>query len=107
MEIVCSRKYGPHDRTKAGESKRDWRLVWMNGNAAFMESLKIYPDNHLFTLFSDLLLIRGGEGRRSAPEPVVTRYKIDRTGARPPPPFSRHFPQPGRPDALLDWEDEQ
>ena len=104
IEVICSRKYGPHDRTKSGESKNNWRLVWINGNQAFMESLKLYPVNHLFTLSSDLLLIRGGEGRR-VPDPLVTRFKIDRT--RPPPPFSRRFPQPGRSDALLDWEDEQ
>ena len=84
MEVICSRLYGPGDVTRNGISKEDWRLVWIQGDRAFLESLRHLSENYLFRLYPERVPIRGGIRRDYVAKelkPVVTHYKIDRTGS--------------------------
>ena len=70
--------------TRNGVSKEDWRLVWIQGDQAFLESLRHLSENYLFRLYPEQVPIRGGircDYVAKELKPVVTRYKIDRTGS--------------------------
>ena len=57
--------------------------MWIQGDRAFLESLRQLSENYLFRLYPERVPIRGGIRRDYAArelKPVVTRYKIDRTG---------------------------
>ena len=110
FEVVCSRNYGPLARTKLGESKRGWHLVWLQPNEAFKAALRQHTESHLFRLVTDLLQIRGGERKPECSPPpthLVTRFKIDRNKSAAPPIFHRRMPQGESSDPLIDWEDQQ
>ena len=64
--------YSESDRSRAGASKKGWRLVYLQGCPVFMESLKQYEHDYKFPVGCGQILIRGGSGRpkslaRSAP----------------------------------------
>ena len=112
VEMVCSRNYGPNDRTQRGDSKDGWKLLWLQADEVFLESLRVYPAGHFFTILTESFHIRGGDPpartlttvHRTEGDGVVSLYKIDRRG---PPTTRRRFPQTSGGDDLISWEDQQ
>ena len=112
VEMVCSRNYGPNDRTQCGESKDGWKLLWLQADEAFLESLQVFPPGHFFSLLTEYFPIRGGlpplrtlstVHQAADGDGVVSPYKIDRR----PPTERRRIPQTSGEDDLITWEDQQ
>ena len=72
LRVTHVKRYGRHERSRAGTSKEGWRLVVLQGDAAFMESLEAFEADHRFPLGSDRVIIRGGS-RRPSSAPAGTR----------------------------------
>ena len=58
MTIVCSKTYGPNDRSRVGISKDGWRLVIAKVDATFAESLKLLPFGYGFRVGASTVQIR-------------------------------------------------
>ena len=101
-----------HDRTKRGESKAGWKLLWLQADEGFLESLQAFPAGHFFSLLTEHFPIRGGlppprtlttVHQKADSDGVVSPYKIDRR----PSTQRRRFPQTSGEDDLITWEDQQ
>ena len=66
LKVRHVKYYREGERSRAGASKKDWRLVLLQGDAAFMSSLEKFEPEHRFWVGSDRIIIRGGE-RRAPP----------------------------------------
>ena len=77
VRVTCSKTYGSADVTFLGDSKKDWRLVYLCGNSIFMDSLKAFSSNHPFNLGSGRVQIWGGV--RKPMLPCVDRHKLKKT----------------------------
>ena len=56
--------YADNDVTKAGESMRKWRMVWLVGDQLFHESLRLFHIKHDFKIGSDFVRVQGGRLER-------------------------------------------
>ena len=63
LKVTHVKYYREGDRSRAGASKKDWRLVLLQGDATFMTSLEKFEPEHRFWVGSDRIIIRGGERR--------------------------------------------
>ena len=61
--------YADTEKSRAGASKKDWRLVLLQGDATFMTSLEQFEAEHRFWVGSDRIIIRGGNRRTSQSGP--------------------------------------
>ena len=73
IRVTYSKTYGSSDVTFLGDSKKDWRLVYLCGDSIFMDSLKSFPSNHPFNLGSGRVQMWGGI--RKPMLPFVDRRK--------------------------------
>ena len=64
LEITHSRTYGASDKTRAGQPKEGWRLVFMVGCPVFMKALANYSENHRFTVGSHPIQLWGGQRKK-------------------------------------------
>ena len=60
LDVTHSRTYGAADKTRAGQPKEGWRLVFLTGCPEFMRSLSMFPETHRFTLGSSGIQLWGG-----------------------------------------------
>ena len=60
LKVTHIKHYGDAERSRAGASKKGWRLVLLQGDATFMESLERFEPEHRFWVGSDRIIIRGG-----------------------------------------------
>ena len=63
LKVTHVKTYSSSDRSRAGASKKGWRLIYLQGCPVFMESLKHYDQEYKFPLGCGQVLIRGGAGR--------------------------------------------
>ena len=61
IHITHSRTYGAGDKTRAGDPKDGWRLIFFRGSPSFLDSIVEIPESHKFPLGSDGVQIWGGE----------------------------------------------
>ena len=73
--------YADTDTNQNGTSRKQWRLIHLEGDDEFLESISVYPDDHFFALGAAGIQIRGGtraESKKSkgkapnpqAPQPI-------------------------------------
>ena len=67
LVITHSKVYGPVDKTRKGQSKDGWKLLFLEGCATFLSRLSNYPESYRFEFGSSRLQIWGGERKE---EPV-------------------------------------
>ena len=60
VRITCSKKYGTNDFTSMQVSKDGWRLVYLEGDALFMQSLSQHTVTDRFQVGCGKVTIRGG-----------------------------------------------
>ena len=60
LKVTHVKHYGDDERSRTGAPKRGWRLVLLQGDATFMESLERFEPEHRFWVGSDRIIIRGG-----------------------------------------------
>lgn len=68
--IKC-KSYTQEDFNQNETSRKDWRLVHLEGDDAFLESIAQFPNDHFFKLGSDGVQVRGGkrvESKRRKPD---------------------------------------
>ena len=90
LKVTHIKTYTDADTTRAGASKKGWRLVLLQGCPAFMKSLEDYDEDYKFTVSSCHVYIRGGvrrpkppAGRPPQPRPRARTSTTDaRTGRR-------------------------
>ena len=63
LRVTHVRTYPDSARSRAGASKRGWRLLLLQGCDEFLDSLKHYDLEYKFPVGSGHVLIRGGSGR--------------------------------------------
>ena len=68
LDVTHSRTYGAADKTRAGQPKEGWRLVFLAGCPEFMRSLSMFTETHRFTLGSSGIQLWGGV-RKKDPRP--------------------------------------
>ena len=64
LYAVKCKHYGDDDVNQNGQSRKKWRLVHMEGDDVFLESISSFSNDHRFQLGSARVQIRGG--RRAA-----------------------------------------
>ena len=60
LYVSHSKTYGASDKTRAGQSKDGWRLLFLKGCSTFLQKLSKYPESHRFVLGSSGIQIWGG-----------------------------------------------
>ena len=60
LYVTHSKCYGAGDKTRAGQPKEGWRLLFLKGCPTFLKKLSQYPESHRFTLGSSGIQIWGG-----------------------------------------------
>ena len=60
LKPLKCKKYSDEDKNRDGTSRRQWRLVHLEGDAAFLDSISALPDDHIFKLGASGIQIRGG-----------------------------------------------
>ena len=86
LKVTHIKSYGEAEKTRAGVSKKHWRLVLMQGCAAFMKTLEAFDDDHKFPIGSGHIYISGGARR---PKTAPTQKRRPRPRAPPPGPDTR------------------
>ena len=66
LRVTHIKTYHEDDRSRGGQSKKDWRLILLQGCAEFMTSLEAYSEDAQFILGSGHIFIRGGVRRPRA-----------------------------------------
>ena len=61
LHTVKVKSFDADDVNPAGISRADWRLVHLQGDQMFMDSLYPLPEDHLFSLGVSGTMIRGGQ----------------------------------------------
>ena len=77
LRLTHVKTYADGDVSRAGASKRGWRLALLQGCPRFMFSLEKFGQDHLFPVGSGQVLIRGGSNR---PKGKGRRREGDRPG---------------------------
>ena len=72
--VTHSRCYGAGDKTRAGQPKEGWRLLFLKGCPIFLKKLSKFPESHRFTLGSSGVQIWGGERRPEENNRTGPRY---------------------------------
>ena len=60
LTLASITHHGKEEKSRVGHSKDGWRTIEFVGDADFLQSLKHFPDDHLFTMGSMGLHIKGG-----------------------------------------------
>ena len=63
LRLTHTKNYADTDTSRAGASKKGWRLALLQGCAKFMKSLEYYGQDYRFPVGSGHVLIRGGANR--------------------------------------------
>ena len=63
LKVTHVKTYGREETSRAGQSKKGWRLILLQGCANFMKSLESFEEDHKFTIGSSFVYIRGGVRR--------------------------------------------
>ena len=61
LVITHSKLYGPSDKTRGGQSKDGWQLIFIEACPLFMSLLSGYPESHRFEFCSTRIQIWGGD----------------------------------------------
>ena len=69
LKVTHIKSYQESERTRGGQSKRDWRLILLQGCATFMKSLEQFDDDHKFSIGSGYVFIQGGVRRSRTEDP--------------------------------------
>ena len=62
-------------QTREGRSMNKWRVIWLQGDNGFLESLYEYPAEHRFQLGSSYVLIKGGNRRELTEKEIDEKEK--------------------------------
>ena len=57
QKLVQSKTFSARDKTRTGQSMEGWRLLQLQGNDDFLNSLKEYTEDHKFKLGGSLVMI--------------------------------------------------
>ena len=68
LVVTHSKTYGAGDKTRAGQPKEGWRLLFLKGCPIFMKKLSSFPESHRFTLGSSGIQIWGGGKKERGPK---------------------------------------
>jgi hypothetical protein len=79
LKISHFKKFKENEKSKAGVSKKSWRLIKLVGDAEFTESIYNFRDNHKFQLGSSYVQIRGGNRR---PATMAEKSRDDMESSR-------------------------
>ena len=74
--IKC-KSFANSDVNQNGTSRKHWRLVHLEGDQEFLDSIAQYPDDHVFKLGADGIQIRGGtrpESKKRTNRPIPAQY---------------------------------
>ena len=82
VDISHIKTYGEKDVTMFGESKKGWRLVRLDGDREFLDSLEQFPESKRFTLGSGFIQIRGGKRAAEPRRDQQGAWSRGRGGAR-------------------------
>ena len=63
LKVTHIKSYREDEKSRSGQSKRDWRLIVLQGCAVFMDSLEAYDEDHKFSIGSGHVFIKGGMRR--------------------------------------------
>jgi hypothetical protein len=63
LRVSKIKQFGKEDKTRGGISKTNWRLIKLEGDRDFMDSLYNFTSLHKFQLGSSYIQIRGGKRR--------------------------------------------
>ena len=63
LRLTHVKTYADSDKSRAGASKKGWRLALLQGCPRFMASLEQFPQDHRFPVGSGHVVIWGGSGR--------------------------------------------
>ena len=63
LRVTHVKTYAETDKSRAGASKKGWRLVYLEGCQVFLTSLQQYDQEYKFPVGCGQILIRGGAGR--------------------------------------------
>ena len=69
LYVTHSKQYGAGDKTRAGQPKEGWRLLFLKGCPIFLKKLSQFPESHRFTLGSSGIQIWGGERKKEEARP--------------------------------------
>ena len=61
LVITYSKVYGPADKTRSGQSKEGWKLIFLEGCPTFLATLSKFPESERFEFGSSRIQIWGGE----------------------------------------------
>lgn len=64
LTLASITHHGKTEKSRVGHSKEGWRTIEFVADSAFLQSLKTFPDDHLFTMGSLGLHIKGGVRKR-------------------------------------------
>jgi hypothetical protein len=77
IRAIRVKTFGSEDKTLKGKSKQGWRVVVLEGDLAFMASLRLTTDQHRFHLGAGHVYIRGGI--RKDPEQAKSKTTSQQT----------------------------
>ena len=60
LKAIKCKQYGDDDVNQNGQSRKQWRLIHLEGDDTFMDSISAFPDDHRFQLGASGVQIRGG-----------------------------------------------
>ena len=81
LKVTHWKAYPDTARSRAGASKKGWRLVLLQGCPELMESIKRFDVDYKFSVGSGHVIIRGGAGR---PRTSTAALRTGRSGWGPP-----------------------
>ena len=70
LKVTHVKYYGDEERSRTGASKKGWRLVLLQGDSTFMDSLEQFEPEHRFWVGSDRIIIRGGVRKNPSKTPT-------------------------------------
>ena len=79
LKVTHIKSYNNGEKTRAGVTKKHWRLILLQGCATFMKSLENFDEDHKFHVGSGHVYISGG-ARRTRSERQGTRPSNTTTG---------------------------
>ena len=66
LQVTHSKCYGAGDKTRNGQPKEGWRLLFLKGCPTFMSKLENYPESHRFVLGTSGIQIWGGNRKKES-----------------------------------------
>ena len=81
LKVTHIKTYREEEKSRSGLSKKDWKLVLLQGCGSFMKSLEEFDEDHKFSIGCGFVFIRGGIRRPKTPKTPAPRNNNHGRGA--------------------------